>query len=102
MLGQSAVPTISRGNSTQRGYTYRWQRYRKRWLAEHPLCGDRVDGRSSEHSQCMREGRVIAATDVDHIERVTGPNDERFWEPTNHQSLCHTCHSAKTQLEQQG
>lgn len=85
-----------RGTAAQRGYTYRWQRYRISWLRDHPLCGDRVDGRSDEHSLCTRDGLVTPATDVDHIDRVTGPDDPRFWDPTNHQSLCHACHSTKT------
>jgi 5-methylcytosine-specific restriction protein A len=101
-LTASPIPGAARGNSTQRGYTYRWQQYRKRWLAEHPTCGERSDGPSTQHSQCARDGRVTAATDVDHIERITGPNDSRFWDPSNHQSLCHACHSVKTQTEQAG
>lgn len=39
-------------------------------------------------------------TDVDHIIPVDGPDDPRFWDPENHQSLCHACHSAKTMAEQ--
>lgn len=89
----------SRSNSTRRGYGYRWQRYRESWLQSHPVCGDRERGRSAEHSECARSGRVSAATDVDHIKRVTGPDDPLFWEPSNHQSLCHVCHSLKTVRE---
>lgn len=100
------TPTLGapapRGNSTERGYGYRWQQYRSAWLREHPLCGDRIDGPSGEHSQCARQGRVTAATDVDHIERINGGSDALFWEPSNHQSLCHGCHSSKTQREQSG
>lgn len=102
MLSASPIPAAARGNSTERGYTYRWQQYRKAWLREHPLCGDCIDGSGAEHSQCARELRVTAATDVDHIERINGPNDPLFWEPSNHQSLCHACHSSKTQSEQAG
>jgi 5-methylcytosine-specific restriction endonuclease McrA len=37
--------------------------------------------------------------DLDHIHPVTGPDDPAFYDPANHQSLCHACHSAKTMSE---
>ncbi len=84
--------------SGERGYTYRWQRERKGWLRAHPLCGDRINGPSLEHSACLRSGRVTIATDVDHIEPHRG-NAVLMWDRGNWQSLCHACHSAKTQRE---
>lgn len=73
-----------RGNSAQRGYGHKWRRYRIAFLREHPLCVD-----------CEREGRVTAATVVDHIEPHRG--DERlFWQESNHQPLCERHHNAKT------
>jgi 5-methylcytosine-specific restriction protein A len=77
-----------RGTSTQRGYSYRWQKYRRHFLSKYPLC-----------KHCETEGRVTPATDVDHIKAVSGPNDSLFWAPDNHESLCHACHSAKTMIE---
>lgn len=42
-------------------------------------------------------GRHVLATDVDHItEAVNGIMDERFYDPSNHQGLCHSHHSQKT------
>jgi 5-methylcytosine-specific restriction protein A len=61
------------------------------YLAEHPLC-----------VECEREGRAEAATDVDHIVPVTGPDDPLFWEESNHAALCHSCHSRKTARENRG
>lgn len=98
----AAMLGSTRASSTARGYDRRWRNYRSRWLTDHPLCGDRLDGSSSEHSICAKEGRTTVATDVDHIRRVTGRDDPLFWEPANHQSLCHACHSVKTQAEQTG
>lgn len=84
-----------RGSSARRGYGRPWQNYRRHWLRLHPLCGDREVGSSNEHSLCVQSARITAATDVDHI-KPPGSDKGLFWDPTNHQSLCHTCHSAKT------
>lgn len=73
-----------RGSSTQRGYGSRWQRRRKVYLAEHPLCCDPF-GR--------HPGRVAPATDVDHIRPLAGGGRD---DETNYQALCHACHSFKT------
>jgi 5-methylcytosine-specific restriction protein A len=90
-----------RESSSARGYKWRWRNYRRAWLRAHPLCGDRVDGRSTEHSECAQAHRVSAATDVDHIAPHRG-DEQLFWDARNHQSLCHACHSAKTAREDGG
>jgi 5-methylcytosine-specific restriction enzyme A len=51
----------------------------------HPLC-----------VLCELQGRVEPATCVDHISAMTGPNDPRWYDASNHRSLCQRCHSAKT------
>lgn len=90
------LPTIGRkswraGKTTnERGYTYRWQQYRKRFLFAHPLC-----------VYCEREGRVELAEVVDHI-RPHGGNDELFWNPENHQGLCKRHHDSQKQREERG
>lgn len=67
-----------RPSASARGYDARWRRLRDVILRERPIC-----------ERCRRE----AATDVDHIvRREAGGTDER----SNLQSLCHSCHSAKT------
>ena len=74
---------------SQRGYDYPWQKAREAHLAEHPLC-----------VRCEADGRAIAATVVDHI--VPHRGDQRlFWDRTNWQSLCATCHSKHKQREEQ-
>ena len=80
-----------RGSANDRGYGVRWAKYRKSYLSQHPLC-----------VMCLAEGRVTPATDVDHIKPVSGPDDPLFWDPTNHQALCHSHHSRKTATENGG
>jgi len=70
-----------RGDRHQRGYTYRWEQYRKTFLLCNPLC-----------AHCRR----VAATEVDHIKAVTGADDPLFWVESNHAGLCKPCHSRKT------
>lgn len=77
----------TRPNAARRGYGGQWRRYRKSFLMENPLCA------------C---GCGQPATDVDHIQPVTGPNDPLFWSRDNHQALSHECHSRKTAREQNG
>ncbi|MCY1296492.1 HNH endonuclease [compost metagenome] len=76
--------------STQRGYGYKWQKARERFLAKRPLC-----------RMCSEQGMVVVATDVDHIIPHRG-DQALFWDEGNWQPLCHSCHSAKTQTEEAG
>lgn len=72
-----------------RGYNRAWQKASKAFLQKHPLC-----------VQCIKEGRYVKATDVDHI--VPHRGDERlFWDEDNWQPLCHKHHSQKTRREDQ-
>lgn len=75
-----------RPSAARRGYTRRWARYARAYLAEHPVC--------------VRCGR--ASEQVDHVRAVTGPEDEGFWNEANHQALCRRCHSSKTAREDGG
>jgi 5-methylcytosine-specific restriction protein A len=72
-----------RGSSAQRGYGAEWQKLRRRFLAEHPVC-----------RLCNEP-----ATDVDHIisKRKGGTDD---WE--NLQPMCRRHHSIKTASEDGG
>jgi len=74
-----------RGSSAERGYGYRWQKARRAWLVRHPLC-----------EECLRKGIVTAGTEVDHINPHRG-DPVLFWDSTNWQTLCKSCHSRKTQ-----
>ena len=70
-----------------RGYGAAWNRARKRYLETHPLC-----------VECMKQGRYVKATDVDHIKPHRG-DSVLFWDQSNWQSLCHRHHSIKTRNE---
>ena len=82
-----------RPNSTRRGYGYRWEQYAKRFRSEseHALC-----------AMCLQAGRTTASECVDHIVPVTGPDDPRFWDRSNHWALCWSCHSRKTNTTDKG
>ena len=80
-----------RRSSTERGYNYRWQLYRRRFLIDHPLC-----------CRCSTTKRPVAATQVDHIIPVESADDPGFWAAANHQPLCESCHSTKTNTEDTG
>lgn len=56
-------------------------------LAREPFC-----------RECSRIGLRVRATDVDHIVPFEG-DWQKFIDPSNHQSLCHTCHGRKTAAE---
>ena len=70
-----------------RGYGSKWQKARKRYLNAHPLC-----------VECMKEGRYVKASDVDHIIAHRG-DPKLFWDERNWQALCHRHHSVKTRRE---
>lgn len=70
-----------------RGYNNRWRKAREGYLAKHPLC-----------QSCMLQGKRIAATVVDNIKPHKG-DKKLFWDSTNWQPLCASCHSRKTAKE---
>lgn len=73
-----------RGGAAERGYDAEWRVERKRFLREHPLC-----------VECMKTGKLRAATVVDHI--IPHRGDKRlFWDRRNWQALCKDCHGYKT------
>ena len=79
-----------RGGSTSRGYGSDWQRLRKRKLLTDPYCAD-----------CESRGVVTLAEEVDHILTIAERPDLRLvWD--NLQSLCGSCHRAKTAAQRSG
>ena len=76
-----------RGSSTERGYSYAWQRAREGFLRSHPLC------RAHE-----AQDKVEPATVVDHIVPHRG-DKALFWDSSNWQPLCKRCHDIKTARE---
>jgi 5-methylcytosine-specific restriction enzyme A len=79
-----------RGSARARGYDARWERARKLYLAEHPLC-----------RMCEHTGRIEPATVVDH--KIAHRRDQAlFWDQNNWQPLCVSCHSRAKQREERG
>jgi 5-methylcytosine-specific restriction protein A len=73
-----------RGSASSRGYDAKWRSARKGYLQSHPLC-----------VHCLAGGIVVAARVVDHI-APHGGDHTKFWDTSNWQSLCVSCHSRLT------
>lgn len=89
-LKTAPASTSWRGGKTtnERGYTYRWQQERQHFLRAHPLC-----------RYCEREGRLAAASVVDHMKPHRGDMG-LFWDQSNWQPLCKPCHDSAKALEE--
>lgn len=74
----------TRKSAAERGYDYRWQCFRKRFLAQHPLCQD-----------CTGEGQVGAATDIHHKQKLRD-RPELKYEEENLMPLCELHHKLRT------
>ena len=79
----------NRQSASKRGYDGKWRKSRLSFLHHNPLC-----------VHCQQEGKIRAATDVDHIIPHKG-DYVLFWDKTNWQALCHSHHSIKTASENQ-
>ena len=95
MAGTPKVNVIGVGarvkgeGATARGYNYKWQKARERFLSEHPLC-----------CYCERTGRTTAASVVDH--KIPHRGDTAlFWNESNWQPLCKPCHDS-TKAKEEG
>lgn len=76
-------------SATKRGYGRKWQAASKAFLQANPLC-----------VHCMKQNppRYTKATVVDHIVPHRG-DQKLFWDRTNWQPLCKSCHDKKTLTE---
>jgi 5-methylcytosine-specific restriction protein A len=83
---QRALHDKRRGSSRDRGYTYRWEKYSKWFLAQpgNQLCKLHLD-----------DGCAIVAQCVDHIKPHKGYGDPNLWNPSNLQASCIHCNSVK-------
>ena len=79
-----------RGTAHQRGYNAEWEKKRIQFLDDNPLCADH-----------FKRKLIEAATVVDHIIPHKG-DQTLFWDQTNWQPLCKSCHDRKTATEDRG
>ena len=70
--------------------TKQWKVFRQVELSKNPLCAG-----------CLSEGKVIAANHLDHVFPWAKIGKHAFYHNI-FQSLCQSCHSSKTSLEQKG
>lgn len=80
--------SFDRVSSRKRGYDSRWEKARRFYLSEHPLC-----------VMCMKKGDVTPAAVVDHIIPHRG-DQQLFWDRSNWQSLCKPHHDSSKQAEE--
>lgn len=77
--GKPPVASTTKGSSSARGYGHRWRKASQAFLRAHPRC-----------ALCPRP-----ASQVDHVRPHKG--DMRlFWDRTNWQGLCASCHGSKS------
>ena len=77
-----------RGTRKERGYDEAWLRLRRVVLSREPLC-----------RECGKQGKVVPATEVDHIVSMTRGGARL--DTDNLQPMCKSCHSKKT-IKQDG
>ena len=82
--------TKNNRSSTKMGYGYKWRKARTAFLQGSSLC-----------VHCKERGITNAATEVDHVIPHKG-NKVLFWDMSNWQGLCASCHSHKTATEDNG
>lgn len=70
--------------------TTQWRKLRQIQLSKHPLC-----------AACLSDGKIVQAEHIDHLFPWSAIGEKAFYHNV-FQSLCGSCHSIKTTLEQRG
>src|SRR5680860_791561 len=73
-----------RGSARQRGYDKAWEKLRKFFLWENPLCHD-----------CLLEKRLTPTQEVHHVKKIREHPELRLVK-NNLMGLCKGCHSVRT------
>jgi 5-methylcytosine-specific restriction protein A len=73
-----------RKSARERGYDSTWEKLRKIFLRENPLCQD-----------CLDAGKLTPANEVHHIKKVKEHPELRLVK-TNLRALCKACHNRRT------
>lgn len=74
----------SNGKTSDRGYGWDWQRFRKQVLRERPLCAD-----------CEAEGKASVAEELHHLRKIKDVPQLRL-DPDNVLPLCGFHHDQRT------
>lgn len=82
--------TTKRKEFNDKYQTKHWRQLRQVQLSQHPLCAG-----------CLAKGIIVQAHHIDHVFPWSKISPEAFY-INLFQSLCHSCHSIKTALEQKG
>lgn len=82
--------TEQRKEAADKYNTAQWRTLRQIQLSKHPICAG-----------CKASGIITPAQHVDHVFPWQQLGEQAFIHNI-YQSLCPSCHSSKTQLEQQG
>ena len=90
--GKKLSIDVVRETSNKRGYGYRWQKVRAKFLQENPLC---------VCQDCKLRLVPLPADVVDHIIPHKG-DMTLFWDSLNWQPMNHVCHNKKTACEDGG
>lgn len=83
---ERAAGAYQRERSADPYHSHRWTRLSRAYRAMHPLC-----------AECHRQGKIVAATCVDHI--IPYPVCADFFDEKNLQSLCSRCNNEKGQRD---
>lgn len=86
----SKTATVERKTFNAQYNTAKWQSIRARQLSTNPLC-----------AACMTDGRITAASHVDHVFPWQAIGEHAFIRNL-FQSLCPECHGIKSGLEKRG
>ena len=87
---RQAQQEARRASSTARGYGRQWRKVRAAHMASQPLC-----------VRCSENNLIVKGEAVDHIIPHKGDMG-LFWDRSNLQTLCHSCHNRKTATEDGG
>ena len=82
--GETGSKDDRRLSPSKRGYDSTWQKLRKMFLAENPICQD-----------CLAAGKLKPATEVHHKAKIADSPNLRL-ETTNLVGYCKSCHSRRT------
>jgi len=82
--------SFEKKSAFKKGYTKQWDRARKVYLFQHPLC-----------CMCQKEDKLTSSTVVDHIRPHRG-DMTLFWDRHNWQALCAFHHNSTKQRQDHG